>query len=199
MVKRAKTLANRNLSKLQGLINSETPLIGIEPSTILSFRDEYPSLLNSKTKLFAKDIIDNTFLFDEFLEKEIDNGHVRAEDFTSTTTRKILLHGHCQQKALIGTQTMEKVLSLPINYSVEVIPSGCCGMAGSFGYEKKHYEMSIEIGNQILFPAILSADKDVIISAPGTSCRDHIKHSINVTALHPIQILWEARKLKENE
>ena len=199
MVKRAKTIANRNISRLEGLISSETPLIGIEPSTILSFRDEYPSLLNSKNKLFAKDIIENTFLFDEFLAKEMDNGHVRAEDFTTTTTRKILLHGHCQQKALIGTQTMEKVLSLPLNYSVEVIPSGCCGMAGSFGYEKKHYEMSIEIGNQILFPAILSADKDVIVSAPGTSCRDHIKHAINITALHPIQILWEARKLKENE
>ena len=198
MVKRAKTIANRNISKLEGLINSETPLIGIEPSTILSFRDEYPSLIVSKNKSISKDIIENAFLIDEFLASEIDKGNIVKEDFTSQR-RKILLHGHCQQKALIGTSAMEKVLSLPENYEVEVIQSGCCGMAGSFGYEEKHYEISQKIGNQILFPTILKAETDTIISAPGTSCRDHIKHSIDVNALHPIQILWEARQLKSEE
>ena len=89
---------------------------------------------------------------------------------------------------------MEKVLSLPKNYKVEVIPSGCCGMAGSFGYEAKHYDMSINIGNQILFPAILKANNETIISAPGTSCREHIKHSTNRHVLHPIEVLWRARK-----
>jgi len=198
MVKRAKTIANRNISKLEGLINSETPLIGIEPSTILSFRDEYPSLIVSKNKSISKDIIENALLIDEFLVREIDKGNIVKEDFTSQR-RKILLHGHCQQKALIGTSAMEKVLSLPENYEVEVIQSGCCGMAGSFGYEEKHYEISQKIGNQILFPTILKAETDTIISAPGTSCRDHIKHSIDVNALHPIQILWEARQLKSEE
>ncbi|HHT04066.1 MAG TPA: FAD-binding protein [Bacteroidales bacterium] len=198
MVKRAKTIANRNISKLEGLINSETPLIGIEPSTILSFRDEYPSLIVSKNKSISKDIIENAFLIDEFLASEIDKGNIVKEDFTSQR-RKILLHGHCQQKALIGTSAMEKVLSLPENYEVEVIQSGCCGMAGSFGYEEKHYEISQKIGNQILFPTILKAETDTIISAPGTSCRDHIKHSIDINALHPIQILWEARQLKSEE
>ena len=198
MVKRAKTIANRNISKLEGLINSETPLIGIEPSTILSFRDEYPSLIVSKNKSISKDIIENALLIDEFLASEIDKGNIVKEDFTSQR-RKILLHGHCQQKALIGTSAMEKVLSLPENYEVEVIQSGCCGMAGSFGYEEKHYEISQKIGNQILFPTILKAETDTIISAPGTSCRDQIKHSIDVNALHPIQILWEARQLKSEE
>lgn len=198
MVKRAKKIANKNIRNLQGLISSETPLIGIEPSTILSFRDEYPSLIVSKNKSISKDIIENAFLIDEFLASEIDKGNIVKEDFTSQR-RKILLHGHCQQKALIGTSAMEKVLSLPENYEVEVIQSGCCGMAGSFGYEEKHYEISQKIGNQILFPTILKAETDTIISAPGTSCRDQIKHSIDVNALHPIQILWEARQLKSEE
>lgn len=200
MAKRAKRLANHNIKKLRGLIKEETPLIGIEPSTILSFRDEYPSLLKTRYKGDKETelVLNNSFLFDEFISQEIDKGNISSSDFSSEK-KKILLHGHCQQKALIGTETMEKVLSLPENYSVEVIPSGCCGMAGSFGYEEKHYEMSKEIGNQILFPAILSSDKDVIISAPGTSCREHIKHSTNRNALHPIQILWNSRKIKSNE
>ncbi|MDD4685458.1 MAG: hypothetical protein PHD45_09540 [Bacteroidales bacterium] len=94
---------------------------------------------------------------------------------------------------------MEKVLSLPKNYKVEVIPSGCCGMAGSFGYEAKHYDMSINIGNQILFPAILKANNETIISAPGTSCREHIKHSTDRNVLHPIEVLWRARKGKSHK
>ncbi len=197
MVKRAKHLANKNLKALKGIITDETPLVGIEPSTVLSFRDEYPSLIKPKLKSEEiNQVIKNTFLFDEFLAKEIDNGNITSEDFT-TQPCKILLHGHCQQKALIGTENMEKILSLPENYKVEVIPSGCCGMAGSFGYEAKHYDMSINIGNQILFPAILKANNETIISAPGTSCREHIKHSTNRHVLHPIEVLWRARKGKE--
>lgn len=197
MVKRAKRLANKNLKALKGIITDETPLVGIEPSTVLSFRDEYPSLIKPKLKSeVTNQVIKNTFLFDEFLAQEIDNGNITSEDFT-TQPRNILLHGHCQQKALIGTENMEKALSLPKNYKVEVIPSGCCGMAGSFGYEAKHYDMSINIGNQILFPAILKANNETIISAPGTSCREHIKHSTDRNVLHPIEVLWRARKGKE--
>ncbi len=199
MAKRAKRLANHNIKKLSGLINESTPLVGIEPSTILSFRDEYPSLVNERNNTKeAQEVMKNAFLFDEFLAQEIDNGNISSNDF-SKEKKKILLHGHCQQKALIGTETMEKVLSLPVNYSVEVIPSGCCGMAGSFGYEEKHYEMSQNIGNQVLFPAVLDSDKETIISAPGTSCREHIKHSTQRDVLHPIQILWNARKNISNE
>lgn len=199
MVKRAKRLANKNLKALRGIINDQTPLIGIEPSTILSFRDEYPSLINPKLKSEeTNQVIRNTFLFDEFLAMEIDNGNIVSEDFTSEV-QNILLHGHCQQKALIGAENMKKVLSLPKNFNVEVIESGCCGMAGSYGYEEKHYDMSIKIGNQILFPKILAANKETIISAPGTSCREHIKHSTQKEILHPIEILWEARKKKSRE
>ncbi len=194
MVRRAKRLANKNLRALRGKISDKTPLIGIEPSTVLSFRDEYPSLIKPKLRSEqTTQIIENTFLFDEFLAREIENGNIVSEDFT-TQPRNILLHGHCQQKALIGTENMEKALSLPKNYSVEVIPSGCCGMAGSFGYEEKHYDMSIKIGSQVLFPKVLQATKDTIIAAPGTSCREHIKHSTDRNVLHPIEILWNARK-----
>jgi Fe-S oxidoreductase len=194
MVKRAKRLANKNLKALRGIINENSPLIGIEPSTVLSFRDEYPSLIKPKLQSDEiSQIIKNTFLFDEFFAGEIDNGNITSEDFTSQS-QDILLHGHCQQKALIGTENMEKVLSLPKNYRVEVIPSGCCGMAGSFGYEEKHYDMSIKIGNQVLFPKVLKAKKGTIVSAPGTSCREHIKHFTNRNVLHPIEILYNARK-----
>jgi len=194
MVKRVARIAKHNIRKLSGLITKETPLVGIEPSCILSFRDEYPSLL-SRTKYNeqSKQIIENSFLFDEFLASEIDSGSLTSDMFT-TEEKHILLHGHCQQKALIGTQMMEKVLSLPTNYSVEVIPSGCCGMAGSFGYEKKHYQMSKDVFSQVLGPAIEKADKDTIIVAPGTSCREQIAHFSDKKAIHPLQALLQALK-----
>jgi len=188
-VKRAKSIANKNYRKLKDIISEDTPLIGIEPSTILSFKDEYPSLIKNEN------ISKHCLLFDEFLAMEIDNGNIISSDF-SEEKQNILLHGHCQQKAIIGTGAMEKVLTLPKNYKVEVIPSGCCGMAGSFGYEEKNYEISKNIGEQILFPAILKAEEERIISAPGTSCREHIKHFTNKQALHPIEILWNSRKLR---
>ncbi|MDR0971423.1 MAG: FAD-binding protein [Bacteroidales bacterium] len=196
MIRRAKRLVNRNISNLKEIITKDTPLIGIEPSTILSFRDEYPLLLYKKNKdEKTKQVLDNAFLFDEFLSLEADIGNIRSEDFTKRK-ENILLHGHCQQKALIGTKFMEKILSLPKNYTIQTIPSGCCGMAGSFGYEKKHYELSKTIGSQILFPAINNAKEDVIISAPGTSCREHIYHFTNKKPLHPIEILYNAREEK---
>ena len=94
--------------------------------------------------------------------------------FTSEE-KHILLHGHCQQKAIASTQPSVKMLSFPKNYSVKEIPSGCCGMAGSFGYEKEHYDLSMKIGEMVLFPAVRNAEERIIISAPGTSCRHHIK------------------------
>lgn len=191
-VKRAKRIARKNTRILSKIISEDTPLIGIEPSTILSFRDEYPSLVECET--LAK----NTYLFDEFLSSEIDKGNISSSDF-SEEKLDILLHGHCQQKALIGTDAMKKVLSLPSNYNVEIIPSGCCGMAGSFGYEEKNYDVSRSIGEQILFPWVLKASKETIISAPGTSCREHIKHFTGKDVRHPIEILLHSRKAKLDE
>ena len=106
--------------------------------------------------------------------------------------RTIKLHGHCQQKALSSLAPYRKIVILPENYSVETIPSGCCGMAGSFGYEKEHYEISMKIGELVLFPTIRKQSEDVIIAAPGTSCRHQIKDGTGRIAKHPVEVLYEA-------
>lgn len=107
-------------------------------------------------------------------------------------TKHIKLHGHCQQKALSSLQSTVSILSIPKNYSVETIPSGCCGMAGSFGYEKEHYELSMNIGAMVLFPAVKNATPGTLIAAPGTSCRHQVKDGTGIIAKHPVEILYEA-------
>ena len=186
-------IANKNIELLHPIISAETPLIGIEPSAILTFRDEYVDLATDENFEKAKQLAANTFMIDEFIASEIEKGNISKSQFTSTN-KKIKLHGHCQQKALVGTAATVKVLSFPENYSVETIPSGCCGMAGSFGYEKEHYELSMKIGEMVLFPAVRNAADDVIIAAPGTSCRHQVKDGTGKKALHPVEVLWEALK-----
>ena len=112
-------------------------------------------------------------------------------DFKSKKTL-IKLHGHCQQKAVASMVPTKKMLSLPKGYDVQLIPSGCCGMAGSFGYEKEHYDISMKIGELVLFPTVRQQAEDVIIAAPGTSCRHQIHDGTGKKALHPIEILFEA-------
>src|SRR6201999_2812314 len=106
--------------------------------------------------------------------------------------RKVILHGHCQQKALSSVAGSVRILSLPENYTVTTIPSGCCGMAGSFGYEKEHFELSQQIGELVLLPTVRRQAEDVIIAAPGTSCRHQIKDGTGRMALHPVEVLYEA-------
>jgi Fe-S oxidoreductase len=130
-------------------------------------------------------------MLDEFLAKEIDLGRIHKEQF-SREKKEIKIHGHCQQKALSSVSHTAKILSFPENYSVQVIPSGCCGMAGSFGYEKEHFDISMKIGSLVLFPAVVQAQDGVIIAAPGTSCRHQIKDGTGKTALHPAEILHAA-------
>ncbi|HKL32548.1 MAG TPA: FAD-linked oxidase C-terminal domain-containing protein, partial [Tangfeifania sp.] len=195
LVRTSKKIATENVNLLKDLVSEETPLIGIEPSAILAFRDEYPELMDDKLQPEAKNLAQNALMFDEFIATEIDKGNIVSEVFTEEK-KQILLHGHCQQKAVASTDPTKKMLSLPVNYSVEEIPSGCCGMAGSFGYEKEHYNLSMKIGEMILFPAVRNANGKVIITAPGTSCRHHIKDGTGKTALHPVEIMWEALKNK---
>jgi Fe-S oxidoreductase len=104
----------------------------------------------------------------------------------------VVLHGHCQQKALSSVMSSARLLSLPENYTVETIPSGCCGMAGSFGYEKEHYALSMQVGELVLLPAVRQAPEETIIAAPGTSCRHQIKDGTGRKAKHPVEILYEA-------
>lgn len=191
LVRTAKRIANRNIEKLSGIINHDTPLIGIEPSAILSFRDEYPDLATHENKQKAKTLAENTLLFEEFFAREVAKGKIKPEMFT-TRTQHIKLHGHCQQKAIASTSPTKTMLSFPINFTVEEIPSGCCGMAGAFGYEKEHYDLSIRVGELVLFPEIRKTPEKTIIAAPGTSCRHQIKDGTGRQALHPIEVMREA-------
>ncbi|KJD36220.1 FAD-binding protein [Tamlana sedimentorum] len=189
LLKQAKTVANKNIALFKDKITADTPLIGIEPSAILTFKDEYLKLADDNAS--AEAIAQNTFLIEEFLQQEILLGYIKAEQFT-TEVKVVKFHGHCHQKALTNQLSSFAVLNLPTNYKVTIIPSGCCGMAGSFGYEKEHYNVSMEIGSQTLFPAVQNALDEVIISANGTSCRHQIKDGTKKIAKHPVTILNEA-------
>jgi len=190
-VRKAAKIAAKNVEIFRSLVNETHPLIGIEPSAILTFRDEYPDLLYGEEKISAKSIAKNSLMIDEFLVREMEKGNISAESFTKNELT-IRLHGHCQQKAIASTMPTKKMLSLPANYHVREVPSGCCGMAGSFGYEKEHYDLSMKIGNLVLFPELLRLGDDVVVAAPGTSCRHHILDGTGKKAVHPIEILYGA-------
>ncbi len=192
-VRKAKKTINRNIILLKDIISEKTPLIGIEPSAILTFRDESIDLADKEFRNDAINLSKNALMFDEFFVREMKKGKITCEQFTEAK-KKIKLHGHCYQKALASTEATIEMLSLPINYEVEEIPSGCCGMAGSFGYEKEHYELSMKVGEMILFPAVRQASADTEIAAPGTSCRHHIAHGTSKQAKHPVEIMYEALK-----
>ena len=191
LIREAKKIANKNISIFSGLITPEIPLIGVEPSAILTFRDEYVDLADEQHFEDARKLSRNVFYIDEFLAGELAKGKISPELFTSEK-KHIKLHGHCQQKALSSLEDSVKILSIPQNYTVETIPSGCCGMAGSFGYEKEHYELSMKIGELVLFPAVRSKAGDTLIAAPGTSCRHQVKDGTGEKAKHPVEILYAA-------
>lgn len=192
-LKLARKYAVRNVEELAPLISDETPLVGIEPSCILSFRDEYPDLVPAELRARAKSLASNCLLFDEFIVREVEAGRISGDAFEACQA-EIFLHGHCQQKSLIGVGKSAEMLRLIPGAKVNIIPSGCCGMAGSFGYEKEHYETSMAIGEMVLFPAVRKAvSKDggnVLVAAPGTSCRQQIFDGTGVKAYHPLEILY---------
>src|SRR5690606_12620467 len=189
LLEQAKKMANKNVAIFKDLITAETPLIGIEPSAILTFTDEYPRLADDRVA--AQNIAKHTLLIEEFIQQEINLGHIKASQFTKEE-KIIKFHGHCHQKALRNQLSSFTILNFPENYKVTIIPSGCCGMAGSFGYEKEHYEVSMQIGEQTLFPAVRKASETAIISANGTSCRHQIMDGTQREALHPVTILRRA-------
>jgi Fe-S oxidoreductase len=191
LLRDAKKIAQKNVSLLAPLISADTPLIGIEPSAILTFRDEYVDLVDDEQLHDAKELASNVYMMEEFIAREAAKGHIREDQFTKEN-KVIRLHGHCQQKAWNALSASVNTLSLPQNYSVETIPSGCCGMAGSFGYEKEHYQISMQIGELVLLPSVRGFGDDVIIAAPGTSCRHQIKDGTGRLAKHPVEILYEA-------
>jgi len=216
LIRKAKKLANENVIKLKDLVTENSPLIGIEPSAILTFRDEYPELVDPELKEDALKLAGNCLMFDEFISSRFEVSSQQSatalppspplqgwgagvgpiQHLFTKEHRQIRLHGHCHQKALASVEPTIKMLSIPENYKVEEIKSGCCGMAGSFGYEKEHYEVSMKVGELVLFPEIRKSPEEIIIAAPGTSCRNQIKDGTGRTALHPIEVLYDALKAK---
>lgn len=188
-LKQAKKVVAKNMQNLKGILSEGTPIVGLEPSAILSFRDEYQRLHDDKGEL--QKLASNSFLIEEFLAAEIAEGHISSDSFTQDE-RTIKIHGHCHQKALSNQKVTFDVLNLPKNYKVTIIPSGCCGMAGSFGYEEEHYETSMKVGRLKLFPAVERSSEDTLIAANGTSCRHQIKDGTKREAQHPVSILRQA-------
>jgi Fe-S oxidoreductase len=190
----AKALLHAQLDALGPYAAAGIPIIGLEPSCILTFRDELPDLIDDpRTKILAA----HTFLFDEFLAKELRAGTATlsfrvADQRSSSRSAQYLLHGHCHQKALIGSGYALELLRRIPNAKVQEVDSGCCGMAGSFGYEAEHYAISQAIGERVLFPAVRSLDPQAQVVAMGTSCRQQISDSTGRRARHLAEILADA-------
>ena len=188
MLSQAKENSAWNVDRLAPFAERGTPIVGLEPSCLLTLRDEYPEFLRTAA---AKKVAENSFLFEEFVNREHNAGRLNIE--ASGEDRKVLLHGHCHQKSLVGNAPTIHVLRAA-GFEVSEIDSGCCGMAGSFGFETEHYDLSVTIGNRRLAPAVKAARDDVEIVAPGISCRQQIDHLAGRRAKHPAELLWEGVK-----
>lgn len=191
LVREAKKRIDHNLRVLKDQLPEGMTMIGVEPSAILTFRDEALELSSSELRPIAHEIAPRCLMLEEFLQKEALAGRISSDAFTDDT-KTVYLHGHCFQKALIGQSASIAALGLPRNFTVKTIPSGCCGMAGSFGYEAEHYPISMKIGELVLFPRVRDLSDETLIAAPGTSCRHQIHDGTARTALHPAQILLSA-------
>lgn len=191
MLTEARVAARRNVEALQGRVSAAEPLIGLEPSAILGFRDEYPLLVGADLRGRAEELAPHCLLFEEWIAREARAGRIGADDFAATPAQ-ILLHGHCHQKALSSLDDAVLALSLPRGHEVRTIAAGCCGMAGAFGYEKEHFETSMRVGELALFPAVRAAAPDAVIVAAGTSCRTQIADGAQRRAEHPAMVLRRA-------
>ena len=188
-LKQAKVCATENITYFKSKVSNKIPLLGIEPSAVLGFRDEFLRLVDDIDA--ATYVSKHVYLLEEFLASEFEKGILSKTLFTNVPAQ-IKIHVHCHQKALSNQKHTFDILNFPTNYSPTLITSGCCGMAGSFGYEKEHYKVSMQIGGLRLFPAIKKAASTTIIAANGTSCRHQIKDGTQRQALHPITILKNA-------
>jgi Fe-S oxidoreductase len=183
----AARLARHNLEVLAPYARGGIPIVGCEPSVMAMLVDEYPDLVPGED---AKAVAGATLMLEAFIIHQVECGDIALR--FDQQERQVLYHGHCQQKATFGTENTHKMLNLIPNCSVEEIDSGCCGMAGSFGYEREHYDLSIQLAEMSLAPAVRSADPSTIICASGTSCREQIHHTTGREAVHPIEIFADA-------
>jgi len=192
MLAEARDNAAWNVERLFPHAEKETAIVGLEPSCLLTLRDEYPELLRSEK---AKTVARRSFLFEEFISSERKAGRLSLT--FRGNGRKALLHGHCHQKALVGTAPTVETLRWA-GFDVTEVDSGCCGMAGSFGFEKEHYDVSVAIGNRRLAPAVRAADPSVEIVTSGISCRQQIEHLTGRKAKHPAELLWSRMRKQED-
>jgi len=191
MLDKAKAIVDENVQHFKYLVSEEKPLVGIEPSAILGFRDEYLRLADDKEA--AEDISKCSMTIEEFFQREIEAGNIRPEQFTNEA-KTLKIHGHCHQKSLSDIKATFDMLNLPENYEVTILNTGCCGMAGSFGYEKEHYQISMQVGEDTLFPKIRASESNAEIAAAGTSCRHQIHDGTGTRAHHPVSLMREALK-----
>jgi len=190
-LKKAKNVAVKNITTFDAVVKENSPLVGIEPSAILSFRDEYLKLAADKEQ--AKKLAKHTFTIEEFIANEIALNNITSNSFTQNI-KKIKIHVHCHQKALSNSKHTFDMLHIVPNYKVTILNTGCCGMAGSFGYEKEHYNVSMQIGEDTLFSKVRNTTNNTIIVASGTSCRHQIKHGTQRESLHAVTVLRNALK-----
>ncbi len=191
ILKAAKAIANQQVNLFASLIKDDVPLVGIEPSAILGFRDEFPGLVDSSIQQHALALAKNVYLFEEWFMREADAGRIQKDSFTKNS-KSIRIHGHCHQKALASMVSTKRALSFPEQYEARLIPSGCCGMAGSFGYEKEHYDISMKIGELVLFKKVRELNEEDILVASGTSCRHQILDGTGRKSYHPAEVLYDA-------
>ncbi len=193
-LRKAKEMIINNIEVFEPIISADRPLVGLEPSAVLGFRDEFPDLAGETCRGKALKVAENTLLLEEFLVREFAKGKITSDMFRNDRA-DVLVHVHCQQKAIVTSGPVIAALSIPSGFTVREIPSGCCGMAGAFGYEKEHYDLSQKVGELILFPDVRSASPETLVVAPGTSCRHHIRDGTGRVALHPAEVLFAALKV----
>ena len=186
LLEQAREQANANVDALYAYAGRGIPIVGCEPSCLLTLRDEYPEFVADQR---AKTVAENSFLIDEFLAQAHSAGKLDLQ--FSELGKQVMFHGHCHQKAITGTSDAMFVLNLPPGYQAELINAGCCGMAGSFGFEKEHYDISMQIGGLSLFPAIESKP-DWEVAVMGVSCRQQVEHGAGRRARHLVEVLRDA-------
>ena len=186
-VHEARTEARRMLDALQPWVERGVPIIGLEPSCLLSLRDEFKAMLPGAQ---AEKLASQALLFEEFLAREADAGRLNLN--LKALPREALLHGHCHQKAFGAMGAVERTLRLVPELKVSAIESSCCGMAGAFGMEAEHYDVSMKMAEASLLPAVRRASAETLVIADGTSCRHQISDGAERAAIHVARVLEQA-------
>lgn len=193
MLEQAARAVRHLVARTEVAVHKDLPVIGLEPSAVLGMRDDLPKLLRGAEAESARRLGAAAMTFEEFVAREMREGRIGKEVFVGGS-RRVHLHTHCHQKSLSHVKWGVEALSFPSGYRVDTIPSGCCGMAGSFGYEKDHYALSMKIGEMVLFPWVRKLGADDVVVTSGTSCRHQIADGTGRRALHPAEVLWSALK-----